>query len=169
MHTEEQHQPSLTILLFPHDTLSSDDISCTLSVLHGHFLNLFECCKIDSFRIIYPSVGVAHCDNFSAHLLSFLCCIDRNVSGSGYSDCLAGDIHSVKFHQFFCKVQKSVSCCLCTCKRTAVGKSFSCKDTLIYTRILLYCPNMYPISLAPVPISRPERLCLRRYVCRVLS
>ena len=45
-----------------------------------YFFDLFKRCKVDSFRIVYPAVGVAYCNNFSAELLSLLCRVDRNVS-----------------------------------------------------------------------------------------
>ena len=94
--------------------------TCTMN-----FLNLFQQFDIDAFRIIDPACGVRYGNDFCAHLLSFLAGIDSNVSGTGYAAYFAFHGFAVAFHQLTGQIQKSITSCLSSCKRSAVGQALS--------------------------------------------
>ena len=97
-----------------------------------YFLYFLQKCYIDSFRIINPACGITAGYNLCTHLLSLLDCIDCYITGTGYNNSLALDINAVALEHFLCQIQKAVTCCFCTCKRTAVCKAFSCQNAFIY-------------------------------------
>ena len=100
--------------------------SCTV-----YFLDLFEGCNVDSFWIIYPSCRITYSNNFCTKLLCFFCSVNCNISWSWNCYRLTCKLDSIKFQKFLCQIQKTISCCFCTCKRSTVCKTFSCKNTFI--------------------------------------
>ena len=96
-----------------------------------NFLDLLEGGNIDSVRIIDPACGIGACEHLYAELLSLLNSIDSNVAGACDSCCLACNVNAVDLEKLFCKVQKTVACSLCSCKRSAVCKALACEDALI--------------------------------------
>ena len=123
--------------------------SCTF-----HFFDLFESCNIDSVRIVYPSCRITYCNNFSSEFLGFLSCINRNVTCSGNSNCLTCKFDTIEFQKFICQIQKTISCSFCTSKRSTIGKSFSCKNSFIYsTDSLVLSEHISDLSCACTDIS----------------
>ena len=112
--------------------LSTRSCSCILGQTSTfYFFYFFQKCHIDSFRIIDPACRIRYGNNFCTHLLCFLYCIDCYVTRSGYAADLIFHIHAVAFHQLTGQVQKSVTSCLSSCKRSAVGQTFSGQNTFI--------------------------------------
>ena len=117
------------------DSGASFCISCvrmSLSIFFdagsANFFDIFDRCKIDSVRIIDVSSGVAHCNNFTAELSSFLACIDCYVTGTGNNNCLSFEGSSVCFQNFVSVVAKSIAGSLCTDKGSACADFLSCQN-----------------------------------------
>jgi len=112
--------------------LSALSSCCILSKTCSlNFFYFFQKFNIDSFRIINPAGRIRNGNNLCTKLLSFLCCVNSNVTSTGNNNCFTSQIMSVAFQHFLCIVQKTISGSFCTSERTTVSKSFTCQNTFI--------------------------------------
>ena len=96
-----------------------------------NLFDLFDCCNVDSVRIVNPAGGIAHGQDFHAHLGCFLGCVDSYVSCTGDAGCLSGDVNAVQFQQLSGEVEKTVAGSLCSCEGSAVGQAFSGENAFV--------------------------------------
>ena len=93
-----------------------------------NFLDLLNELELDSVGIVDVAVGVGNCDYLSAKGCSLLASVNSNVSGTGDNNGLALEGLAVSFKHFVGEVAETVTCSLCSCERTAVGKTLTCEN-----------------------------------------
>ena len=100
--------------------------SCSL-----YFLNFFKKFYINAVLIVNPTCRIGNGNNICTEHFCLFYRINSNITGTRYTNSLALNIGIITFEHFFCKVEKSVACCLGSCKRAAVRQAFTGKYALV--------------------------------------